>query len=182
MARKGKQNFDPDKMAPGIAEGLDVDTPVEDALARHEVKGGRDGADVARDFLEAENRSQAFLRDRSVHFVAEVNEDSDLLIHDPNTGRTMRDVAVGLPSGHRAQILAGYRCINCYEAFDQRHILCPVCEYPVSDGQLRAQHEFKEELHVGPSITRQSILDDIDERQLKREWRKKMDERGRHLS
>lgn len=169
--KKKRNKIDPDKdLAPLIAEGYTEGLSAKEALEAHPVKGKDSGIVLARRFGEAERRSLENSRDSSVTFIAEPNPEAR--VHD-STGRVMFDAKVKMPTEHRRQIQAGYRCIECYEYWggDYLPLSCPVCGFEARARQfVRAQVEFEGETHVGPSKPMREILDEQEERMAKRDF------------
>lgn len=172
--RKRKQLVNLDDLAPGIAKGLTQDVSAAEALQEHPVSSNPSGIEIARNFSAAMKRAEEDPSDRSVHFIARVDPDTELV--EPNTGRRMVDAHVILPPEHRRQIISGYRCINCYERFDVAWpAACDVCGFEVRKRQmLRAAHEFEGDVHVGPARPIGEYLDDLELRKEKREFEERI--------
>jgi len=159
--KKQRQKIKPEHLAPKIAEGLTQGATIEEA---------------AREF-PTKKRSQGF--GHLAHpgsapvMVAEENE---TIIHEPNTGRRMRDVNITRPPQHVAEIKDGYRCLECGERFETAWPeMCPVCCFAVSDMQsLRFAAEFEGEKHLGPTKPITQFLNELEERELRRTFDQKI--------
>ncbi len=179
--RKRKQFVNPDDLAPKIAEGLTQDASAREAMQEHPPSTNPSGIEIASTFSNAVRESEDDPRSKRVHFIVRV--DTDTVVIEPNTGRKMFDVEVILPPEHRRQILAGYRCINCYERFDYAFPLhCPVCGYEVRDRQIqRAAQEFEGDVHVGPKKPIRRILEERDLEAEKRDFRYRLEHGGSRM-
>lgn len=179
MARfKKSKKVNPDDLAPMIASGLTQGASAREALEEHPVSSAPSGIEIARNFAAADRRADENLRDKSVHFIARLDTETEII--EPNTGRRMIDAHKIIPATHRAQIASGYRCIECLEPFDVAYpTMCEVCGFAVRDRQMmRAMVEFEGDVHIGPSKPIRELLSEQDERMRKRDFVVKVLEGG----
>lgn len=173
MARKNKVK--PEQLAPKIAEGY-TDTPMTEEDARREFPST---VEKKRDlgFL----RKPTYLPGTRLPIPEMVLIPNDVVIEEPNTGRRFHDVDQGMHPEARQAIQAGHMCLKCKEPHPDEAfpMYCNVCGYEMRERQiLDCAVEFEGEIHVGPSKPLTDFMEDLDERQQKQMYAKKIREGG----
>jgi len=107
------------------------------------------------------------------------------VIKEPNTDRRFHDVDQGMHPEARRAIQAGHMCLRCKEPHPEEAfpLNCDVCGYEMRERQiLDCAVEFEGEIHVGPSKPMEEFMEELEKRQEKQAFDKKISEghsRGR---
>jgi len=105
---------------------------------------------------------------------------NDIVIEEPNTGRRFHDVDQGVHPSHREALETGHMCLRCKEphpeAFPKE---CDVCGYEMADRQMiDVAAELDGEIHVGPSRPLNLYMEELEMKNERHRFEKKIREGG----
>jgi hypothetical protein len=170
--RKRKDYIDPSRLHPKQAAGLTQGPhSLEEAKEQYTTFVPPDAVGGA---LRASEKL-AGTRQPKPRFVAE--EDNEAVWVDETTGVVRRDIVKNYTPDQHELLRQGRQCLMCDEPhpaipFPDR---CDLCGYGMRANQLRDyEREYQGEHFMGSELSLQTVLDEMDEKSLKREFDRKV--------
>jgi hypothetical protein len=162
-----------DQFSKGIAEGLTIGVPKEEALEMFPVRNSPTGAEVVQHMATADERLNTRGRVPFAQFVA--RNSTDAVWDDGVTDRPQMDYSLTYTDEGLRLLREGRQCLRCQEPHpdDPFPVACDMCGYSMKARQIMdIAMEFEGNRHLGPS---RPISEHLAELELRTEKRKFID-------